>query len=115
VTVGAPRLLYVDEAVPVLHKAGFGVLEMAAMLDCSRETIRTRLRELGVPPYPPRRERIARPRRTIPPGVRARIRAEHERGLNPSAIADLLNAERVPTARGGRKWYRGTIVKALVA
>ena len=33
-----------------------------------------------------------------------RIRAERETGLSWKAIADLLNAESVPTGQGGKWW-----------
>jgi hypothetical protein len=35
-------------------------------------------------------------------------------GATLAAIADLLNAEQVPTARGGLRWYPNTI-RAILA
>lgn len=43
----------------------------------------------------------------------ARIVAEREGGATLQAIADGLNAEQVPTVRGGVKWYSATVGKAL--
>jgi hypothetical protein len=102
------RLRYVDEELPVLWSAGFSVKECASLLACSDQTIRNRLRAWGLPPRPSRRP-------TIPADVRSRILAEHERGAGPSVIAAMLNREGIPTARGGRAWYHGTIRKALAA
>lgn len=55
--------------------------------------------------------RLGRPV-TLPESVRARIVAERAEGRTLTAIADDLNAENVPTARGGR-WYPSTIAKVL--
>ncbi len=55
--------------------------------------------------------RLGRPV-TLPESVRARIVAERDAGRTLTAIADDLNAENVPTARGGR-WYPSTIAKVL--
>ena len=38
-----------------------------------------------------------------------RIRREHAAGKTLAAIANGLNADRVPTAQGGRRWYPGTV------
>ncbi|MDP9293346.1 MAG: recombinase family protein [Actinomycetota bacterium] len=42
-----------------------------------------------------------------------RIRSEHAAGKSLSAIANGLNADRVPTAQGGRCWYPSTIRHTL--
>ncbi len=47
--------------------------------------------------------------RTLPDAVRARIVAERRSGSSLSAIAAKLNAEGVPTAQGGRRWYASTV------
>ncbi len=44
--------------------------------------------------------------------VRARIADEHADGRSLRAIAETLNTERVPTARGGR-WHASTIRRVL--
>ena len=55
--------------------------------------------------------RLGRPV-TLPDAVRYRIADERDAGRTLQAIADDLNAEQVPTARGGR-WYPSTIAKVL--
>ena len=42
--------------------------------------------------------------RTVPAATALRIRAERDAGKSWRAIADVLNAEAVPTGQGG-KWY----------
>ena len=52
--------------------------------------------------------------RTMPPDVLAAIvgMREDER-LSMSAIANQLNAQQTPTARGGKRWYPSTVRSAL--
>jgi hypothetical protein len=38
-----------------------------------------------------------------------RIRREQAAGNSLAAIANELNADRIPTAQGGRRWYPATI------
>jgi DNA invertase Pin-like site-specific DNA recombinase len=47
--------------------------------------------------------------------VRERIATEHKAGHSLATIADVLNAERVPTAQGGRQWWPSTVRAALRA
>lgn len=56
--------------------------------------------------------RLGRPR-TIPPEVIARILALRQAGRSLPAIAEELNAEGVPTAHGGARWYPSTIARVL--
>ena len=56
--------------------------------------------------------RLGRPR-SLPSSIRNRIRTERERGLSLQAIADALNADAVPTAQGGRRWWPSTVRAAL--
>jgi DNA invertase Pin-like site-specific DNA recombinase len=51
---------------------------------------------------------LGRPR-TLPDKVLARIVRERRAGRTWTAIADGLNADRVPTAQGGRRWYPATV------
>ena len=53
--------------------------------------------------------RLGRPV-TLPDDVRLRIAGERAEGRTLQAIADDLNTEQVPTARGGR-WYPSTVAK----
>jgi len=48
----------------------------------------------------------------LPADVRHRIAADREAGKSLRAIADALNTEAVPTARGGR-WYASTVSAVL--
>jgi hypothetical protein len=34
-----------------------------------------------------------------------RIKRERKAGKSPAAIANGLNADRIPTAQGGRRWH----------
>src|SRR5438105_3902708 len=52
---------------------------------------------------------------SVPPVVRERIAAERKAGRSLAAIAEILNAERVPTAQGGRRWWPSTIRAVLRA
>jgi len=52
--------------------------------------------------------RLGRPR-TIPNEVVRRIKRERAKGKSLAAIADALNADGVPTAQGGRRWYPATV------
>lgn len=45
----------------------------------------------------------------LPAALSSRIRAERLAGLTFQAIADALNAEGVPTAHGGARWYPSTV------
>lgn len=48
------------------------------------------------------------PTALLPSEVRQRIAAEHQEGRSLRAIANGLNAEEIPTARGGR-WHASTV------
>jgi hypothetical protein len=41
--------------------------------------------------------------------------AEREQGGSLQAIADRLEAEGVPTVKGGRRWYPSTVRAVLVS
>jgi Resolvase, N terminal domain len=47
-----------------------------------------------------------------PPELKMRIRAMREAGMTLQAIADRLNAENVPTLRGGTKWRPSAVQAA---
>ena len=50
---------------------------------------------------------------TVPAEIVARIRRERATGMSLRAIADDLNADHTPTARGGRKWWPSTVRAVL--
>ncbi len=52
--------------------------------------------------------RLGRPP-TMSPHAIERIRRERAAGRSLAAIADGLNADRIPTAQGGRRWYPATV------
>ena len=56
--------------------------------------------------------RLGRPR-VMAESLRARIVAEREEGRTLAAIAEGLNADAVPTARGGARWYPSTVKAVL--
>lgn len=49
----------------------------------------------------------------LPTEVRDRIRRDYESGLSVASITRALNAEGVPTAHGGKRWYQSTVSKML--
>jgi DNA invertase Pin-like site-specific DNA recombinase len=57
--------------------------------------------------------RLGRPA-SIPEELAKRIVSMRERGLTLQAICDALNAERIPTPRGGAFW-RPTSLRAVLA
>ena len=52
--------------------------------------------------------RLGRPQ-TMSPYAIERIRRERAAGTSLAAIANGLNADRIPTAQGGRRWYPATV------
>lgn len=56
--------------------------------------------------------RLGRPR-VMAESVRERIVSERKEGRSMAAIADGLNADEVPTARGGARWYPSTVKAVL--
>ena len=56
--------------------------------------------------------RLGRPP-TMSPHVIDRIKRERKGGKSLAAIANGLNADRIPTAQGGRRWYPTTIRHTL--
>jgi Recombinase len=51
--------------------------------------------------------------RQLPAEVVDRIQAAHAAGQTPGGIARELNADRVPTAQGGRQWWPSTVRAVL--
>jgi DNA invertase Pin-like site-specific DNA recombinase len=54
-------------------------------------------------------------RRSLSDQLGARLLAERRSGETFRAIADKLNAEGLPTSRGGRQWYPSTVRAAIRA
>ena len=59
-----------------------------------------------------RGQRLGRPRQ-LSESVVKRIARERAQGRTLGAIADALNADKVSTAQGGARWYRGTVRAVL--
>lgn len=57
-------------------------------------------------------KRLGRPR-VMPESVTERIVSERGQGATLAAIANALNADSVPTARGGARWYPSTVKRVL--
>ena len=51
--------------------------------------------------------------RAVPPEIAERIRRKRATGASLSSIADGLNLDEVPTARGGKRWWPSTIGAVL--
>jgi len=85
---------------------------LAAAAQYERRLISTRTRE-GLAAARDRGQRLGRPRST-PDHVVARIQRERAAGMTLQSIADGLNADGVPTSRGGAGWQRGTVGKLVM-
>jgi DNA invertase Pin-like site-specific DNA recombinase len=84
---------------------------LATFAPCERRVISQRTRQAlalkrsqGV--------RLGRPP-TMSPYAVDRIRRERAAGKSLAAIANGLNADHIPTAQGGRRWYPATIRHTL--
>jgi hypothetical protein len=64
-------------------------------------------------PHPARRPRGRPGLASVDPELAQRLADLRERGLSLQAIADVLNAERVPTPRGGAEWRPSSVQAAL--
>lgn len=53
--------------------------------------------------------------RAMPDEIRARILEAHAAGHSLNAIARSLNADEIPTAGGGARWYASTVRSVVVA
>jgi hypothetical protein len=61
----------------------------------------------------PRRAAVGRPAR-VPADVAARIIAEHAAGRTLGEIGRGLDADQVPTAQGGRRWWPSSVRFILI-
>ena len=80
---------------------------LASFAPCQRRLHAQRIRE-ALARKRAQGVRLGRPP-TISPYALERIRRERAAGQSLAAIANGLNADRVPTAQGGRQWYPATI------
>ncbi|MDI6102246.1 recombinase family protein [Actinoplanes sp. NEAU-A12] len=106
------NLVALDLGIDLSTPAGeFLASVMASAAQWERRIIGQRTRE-GLAAKKAAGVRLGRPA-SLPTEVRSRIVKAHREGANYSAIARSLNADRVPTAQGGKQWYPAT-VKAVV-
>lgn len=84
---------------------------LASAAQYERELIGVRTRE-GMAQRVAEGVRMGRPR-TMPTDVIERIRDARAQGQSLRRIADALNADGVPTAQGGARWYASTVKAAL--
>jgi DNA invertase Pin-like site-specific DNA recombinase len=56
--------------------------------------------------------RLGRPP-TVPAKLRTRIKGMRTRGWTLQRIANTLDAEKIPTAQGGKRWYPSTVAAVL--
>ena len=85
---------------------------MAAVAQWERRAIGTRTRD-ALAAKRAQGVRLGRPS-VLPAPVIERILAAHQAGASWSAIARDLDAEGVPTAHGGARWYPATVRKIVL-
>lgn len=108
------RLVVLDLALDMTTPSGeLMAAVMAAFAQYERRLIGSRtsaalqqLKTQGV--------RLGRPR-TLSREITGRVVSERTEGRTLAAIADGLNADAVPTARGGARWYPSTVKAVLVS
>jgi DNA invertase Pin-like site-specific DNA recombinase len=99
------------------HQGRFVVTIMAAMAEMERGMISERQKDV----HRDRRSSGKKwgidlgPLPDIEQNIRERIYKERNLGLSYQLIADGLNAESVPTAHGGEKWYAATVRNSYLA
>jgi peptidoglycan hydrolase-like protein with peptidoglycan-binding domain/DNA invertase Pin-like site-specific DNA recombinase len=103
------RLVAVDDGLDTGTKRGGEAADKLVSLSASDAQRRPSVR-IGRPGAVPEQRPIerasgsSRPARDEVPELKQRIRALRASGMTLQAIADRLNAEKVPTLRGGAKW-----------
>jgi DNA invertase Pin-like site-specific DNA recombinase len=98
-----------DTAVPAGRKAANVLISVGAW---ERERVGQRTRK-GLEAARAKGQRIGRPAVDDVPELKERIAAMRASGLTLQAIADRLNAEGVPTLRGGEKWRPSSVQAAV--
>ena len=105
-------LLALDCALEPAPPAGQASANLrASFIPCERGLHAQRIRA-GLAQARARGVRLGRPP-TMAPYVLERIRRERQAGKSLAAIANGLNADRIPTAQGGQRWYPATIRSTL--
>jgi DNA invertase Pin-like site-specific DNA recombinase len=103
------RLVALDIGLDTAAPDGFvAARALAAVSSLEGERGRGRLAAVTAGPAPP-----AEPRQVEDvPALKQRIVKMRESGMTLQAIADVLNAEGVPTLRGGAKWRPSSVQSA---
>ena len=101
--------LEVDTAMPAGRKAANVLISVGA---AERDRVGERTRK-GLEAARAKGQRIGRPAVEDVPELKERIAAMRARGMTLQAIADRLNAEGVPTIRGGERWRPSSVQAAV--
>ncbi|MCT2282055.1 recombinase family protein [Micromonospora chalcea] len=108
------NLIALDLGIDLSTPAGeFMASVMASAAQWERRIIGQRTRE-GLAAKRAAGVRLGRPV-SLPGDVRARIVAEARNGESLAGIARGLNADSIPTAQGGKRWYPSTVRAVLVS
>jgi DNA invertase Pin-like site-specific DNA recombinase len=99
----------VDTALPAGRKAANVLISVGAW---ERERVGQRTRK-GLEAARAKGHRIGRPAVDDVPQLKQRIAAMRADGMTLQAIADRLNAEGVPTLRGGERWRPSSVQAAV--
>lgn len=106
-------LVILDPALDLSTTAGRMVANMlAAVAEMEAEMIEERTAAIVERKREQGKSLGGRPR-ALPADVAARISGMRAERMTLQAIADALNAEEVPTAHGGARWYPSTVSHAL--
>jgi DNA invertase Pin-like site-specific DNA recombinase len=106
-------LVVLDLALDTTTPMGeFVALTMANIAQLERRMIGQRTSE-ALQAAKARGQRLGIGNRVLDPSIQARIVCEHDSGSTLTRIAQCLNEERVPTARGGARWYPSTVRAAI--
>jgi DNA invertase Pin-like site-specific DNA recombinase len=106
-------LVALDCAVDTTTPAGEAMANvLATFAQFERRLIAERTRE-AMAAKRAQGARFGRPRQ-MPAEVVDRIRREREGGVSLPRIAAGLNADKVPTAQGGKRWYPSTVRAVLI-
>jgi DNA invertase Pin-like site-specific DNA recombinase len=101
-------LVALDCALDPRTPGGEGMVNvLASFAPCERRLISQRTRQ-ALARKRAQGVRLGRPPSMSPYAIE-RIRRERAAGNSLAAIANGLNADRIPTAQGGRRWYPATV------
>lgn len=105
-------LVVIDLALDLSSASGRMVANvLAALAEWERDMISTRTKA-ALSAKKDRGEKLG-PAWLLPEAVVLRISLQRELGSSLREIADMLNADRVPTAMGGKRWYASTVRHVL--